>query len=170
MKVVQVVLFSGVLLFFSLLISGCGEEAFNGGCNPADTATVISTLAVEGSRTDGATEVIDGSRDFTVSWDLTSSCTYTYSLYLAADVTQTNLDVELVSGTCGFGYSCNTSVDVDCSFDPASKELSCGSGDAVDVASQLPDPGPSNRYFILEASNELLDSATRVSPQVRLDY
>lgn len=160
------------MIFLSFLISACGgEDAFDGGCNPANTATVISSVSVVGSFTDtGPIEVIDESADFTVSWDLNSSCTYTYQLYLAATSAPTNLDIAINSGTCGFGQSCGYDNDVTCSFDATLKTITCGAGSAVNVSSLLPDPSPSNRYFILRASNEMMDSANSTSAQVRFDY
>lgn len=157
-----------VLVF---LISSCGgDDVFDGGCNAANTPTVISSTSVVGSTTDSGTEVINDSASFTVSWDLVSSCTYSYRLFLAATATPNNIDVEIDSGTCGFGYSCSYSNDITCSFSATNKTISCGGGSTVDVASLLPDPSPSNRYFILQASNEMMDTATRASAQVRVDY
>jgi len=156
-----------------LALSACGgDPAFNeGGCNAADTPTNISSVAIVGSTTVGGTEVINDSADFSVSWDLTSSCTYTYKLYLAVTNTRTpGIDVEVASGTCGLGYTCTGIVDFDCSFDSTAKTLSCNGGSAVSVSSLLPDPGPASRYFILSASNEMMDNDTMATNQVRIDF
>lgn len=162
-----------VFIFFVFVISGCGgEPAFNGGgCNDADTPTNISSFSITGSTTAGSTEVINDTADFTVSWDLTSSCTYTYQVYLAvADVQNPAFDVVVASGTCGLGFSCSESVDFDCSFDATAKTMACNGGSSVDVSALLADPSPKNRYFILTASNEMLDSDFMASNQVRIDF
>lgn len=166
-------LFSKSILLVPVLLSGCGgEDAFNGGgCNPADTITNISSFSVVGSTTDGNVEVVNGSNNFTLSWDLTSSCTYTYKLYLAVASTQIpGIDVEIDAGTCGHGLSCTYQVDVTCGFDSAGKTISCNGGPNINVAGILPDPSPSNRYFILSASNEMADKDTMASGVVRVDY
>ena len=161
-----------IALLAAILITGCGgENTFTGGgCNPADTVTNIQSFSVVGSTTDAGTEVINDSADFTLSWDLTSSCTYTYKLYLAATNAQLPIDVEIASGTCGLGRGCSYDADVSCSFDAMNKTISCGTGGAITVSSLLPDPGPAMPYFILEASNEMMDSDVMISDQVRIDF
>ena len=174
MKYLRIAGFSSVVILLSLVLSACGgEDAFNGGCNPADTPTNITSFFVGGSTTDMGTEVINESGDFTVSWDLTTSCTYTYEVFLATSGTQqAGVDVPIASGTCGFGYSCSTSVDITCSFDAANKTMTCDSGASEDVSSILVGMSPMqlDRYLILEAHNEMMDSDVMASNQVRVDF
>jgi len=161
------------IVFASVMLVGCGgEDAFNvGGCNPANTPTNITSFSVVGSTTDSGTEVINSSDDFTLSWDLNSSCTYTYQLFLAPNNTQSDIfDISLDAGTCGHGLSCTYQVDVNCSFDAMGKTMTCNGGTPVDVSTLLPDPSPRNVYLILEASNEMMDSDVMASSQVRVDF
>lgn len=161
-----------VLMPVLVVIAGCGENAFNGGCNAADTPTVISVFSVTGVRTDNTSklEVVDGSGDFQLSWDLDSSCTYTYSAYLSANAELGMDDIEISSGTCGFSLDCGYSADINCSFDGAAKTMSCAGAAAVDVSGALPDPSPQLPYIFLTASNEMSDTAVPKSQQVQVEF
>lgn len=163
-----------VLLLITLLVSACGgEDAFNGGgCNPADTPTVIGMFSVTGVSTDSVSglEVIDDTGDFMLSWDLDSSCSYTYSAYLSANNELGLNDIEFSSGTCGFGHSCGYSADISCSFDAVDKSISCDSGSAIDVSAALPDPSPQTPYIFFTASNEMGDEPAPESQQVQVEF
>jgi hypothetical protein len=145
-----------------------------GVCNPADTPTVVHGFAIVGVGTNPvrALEVIDNSGDFFLSWDLTSSCSYTYSVYLSVNNELDQNDIEFFSGTCGVGYSCSYSVDIICSFDDTNKSIACSGDTAEDVSAALPGTSPQSltRYIFFTASNEMSDQSDPVFQQVQVEF
>jgi hypothetical protein len=157
----------------SLFLAACGgDDAFTpGNCAAEDTESVIHSLEVIGVRTDTVNnlEVIDGSGVFTISWDVTSSCFYDYSVYLSFDETLEPIDVEFFSGSCGLG-SCDESPDFSCNFDSANKAISCNGGGFVGVGAVIPDPSPQTPYIFLTVSNENDDQSVPVYQQVQVEF
>lgn len=170
LKIISLITVIAILL----AVSACGgEDAFNaGGCNAADTPTDIHSFAVVGVSTDAASglEVINDSGDFTLSWDLTSSCTYTYSVYLSENSEFGAADVEFASGSCGVGYSCTDNADINCRFDSTDNTITCDGGAAVAVGDALPGSSPQTPYIFFTASNEMSDEPAPVSEQVQFEF
>lgn len=156
-----------------LMASSCGENAFTGGGgNPPGTKTAISGMSVTGNYTDGTDgiEVINGTSDFLLSWDVGSSSTYTFEVALSANTELSPTDLVFFSGTCGIGKTCNASGDFQCTFDPADKTIACGGSGAVDASTILTGSSPQLVYVFFSATNEMQDSTDTKYQPVKFEF
>lgn len=168
------------LIIFTFSLSGCGGEGgFTGGeCEPGNVSTSITNFDINGTYApSGGVPVIDDSGSFSLDWDVESSCTYTYTVTLSENAVLGDADdIELDSGTCGFGLSCREFADIECVFStdmPSGDHLiACGSTPAVDVSTilDLPSPQSSNVYFFLSVTNEAGMMSANTSSQAIVNY
>jgi hypothetical protein len=160
----------------SLFLAACGgDDVFTaGGCNPADTPTDVERFFVTSASTNtGGIQIINETDDFSLGWDLTSSCSYTYTIYLSEDSNFNEAsDIEFASGTCGIGYTCLYSADIDCDYNATGQTMACNGDPAVDVSGVLPGTSPQSltRYIFFTASNEMSDQSDPVFQQVQVEF
>lgn len=153
-------------------LSACGGDTFNaGGGRPPETATSSVAFSVTGSKTTNNTQVIDDSVSFTLSWDVISSSTYNYSVFLSENSEFGQSDIPFFSGQCGIARACGDSADFDCSFDSTNKTIACNGGAGSNVSVLLQAASPKTAYMFLRVINEMQDSMMVSTPQlVQFEY
>lgn len=161
-----------VFVLAVITLSACGGDSFNaGGGRPPETATSNVTFSVAGSKVNNNTQVIDDSGSFTLSWDVISSSTYNYSVFLSENSEFGQSDIPFFSGQCGIARACGDSADFDCSFDSANKTIACNGGAGSNVSVLLQAASPKTAYMFLRVTNEMQDSMMVSSPQsVQFEY
>jgi len=161
-----------IVISISLMASYCGEDAYN---SKTGNGVTIDTYAITGNYTDSTDglEVIDGSgtgsNDILLTWDVTTTHTYTFEVKLSADDVLDASDVLFFSGTCGYALACGASGDFTCSFDKSTVQISCNGGTAIDVTSVLNAIAPQSAYIFLKVTNESMTNTASEGQQVKFD-
>lgn len=158
-------------LVFTLL-SGCDGDAFtSGGGRPPQTATTTVSFSATGTTSNNNMQVIDNSSSFTLSWDVVSSSSYYFNVYISENSELGSSDIAFFSGQCGAGRACGDSADFECNFDNTGKTIACNGGGAINVSSMLQAPSPQTAYLFLSVTNEMQDSTLSSTAQpVQFEY
>ena len=154
------------------LIAGCDGDAFtSGGGRPPQTATTTVSFSVAGTASSNNMQVIDNSSSFILSWDVVSSSSYYFNVYISENSELGSSDIAFFSGQCGAGRACGDSADFECTFDNAAKTISCNGGGVIEVSSMLQAPSPQTTYLFLVVTNEMQDSTLSSTAQaVQFEY
>ncbi|WP_455208608.1 hypothetical protein [Kaarinaea lacus] len=158
-----------VLSLLGALLAGCGDDAFNvGGGRPPQTETSSVLFTLTGTTMNNNVQVINNSGSFTLSWDVVSSSTYNYAVYLSENSELGSSDIVFFSGQCGPGRACGDSGDFACDFDSTNKTIACNGGGGSSVLSILQAPSPQTAYLFLVITNEMQDSQLQSLAQAAL--
>jgi len=155
-----------IIVGFMLLLTACGEDAFvsPGNSNkPADAETVINSFKATGASVDAGVEVIATTEPFSLAWNVSSSSTYTFEVWLSSNTELSGTDIKFFSGSCGPGKDCLGALgDFDCDFvkSDTATTLACNNAaNPVDVADVLAgvSPGKITAYLFYKANNQVGD-------------